>query len=237
MQLSTHGAPVEADFIVPAQKNGNHGFWMLKVFFLLFESDVAWEKIAQARRGFAFILGIQVLPLIALATAAEGWGLMHWGKWQERLQRTRIWTDQTAVIHFEILQAALFLAVVFLSALLLHVASAQFHGKRTFLQSFTVMAYAFSPMLLLHLLNLFPGLFPAWSWALGLAVSVWVLYPGIPRVLERDPVHAFGNYLTAIFVLALTSGLVRLFTAMYLLGNINFQRSAITRALGQWLGQ
>jgi hypothetical protein len=228
---------VKADFIVPAQKNGNHGRWMLKVLFLLFEPDVAWEKIAQARRGVAFILAVHVLPMIALATVAEGWGLMNWGKWQEHFHRTRIWTDETTVIHFEILQAALFVAVVFLSALLLHVASAQFHGKRTYLQSFTVIAYSFSPLMLAHLLNLFPTLNPALSWAIGLGVSIWVLYAGIPRVLERDPVHAFGNYLTAVFVLALTSGLVRLFTAMYLLGNINFQRSAITRALGQWLGQ
>jgi len=230
-------APVKADFIVPPQKSGHHGSGMLKILFLLFESDVAWEKIAQARRGFAFILGVHVLPLIALATVAEGWGLMHWGKWQDRFHKTRVWTDQTTVIHFEVLQAVLFLAVIFLSALLLHVASAQFHGKRTYLQSFTVIAYSASPMWLAHLLNLAPTLHPAWSWVLGVGVAIWVLYQGIPRVLERDPVHAFGNYLTAIFVLALTSGLVRLFTAMYVLGNINFQHSAITRALGQWLRQ
>ncbi|HSY17346.1 MAG TPA: Yip1 family protein [Candidatus Acidoferrales bacterium] len=210
---------------------------MLKVFFLLFESDVAWEKIAQARRGVAFILGVHVLPLIALATVVEGWGLMNWGKWQGSFHRTKVWTDPTTVIHFELLQAALFLAIIFLSALLLHVASAQFHGKRTYLQSFTVIAYSLGPMWLFHLLNLAPTIHPAWSWALGVAVSVWVLYQGIPRVLERDPVHAFGNYLTAISVVVLTSGLVRLFTGMYVLGYINFQHSAITRALGQWLGQ
>ena len=210
---------------------------MLTVFFLLFEPDVAWEKIAQARRGFAYILIVHLLPLIALATVAEGWGLMNWGRWQEHYQKTRIWTDQTMVIHFEILQAVLFLAVVLISALLLHVASAQFHGKRTYLQSFTVIAYSFSPMLVTHVLNIFPTLPPALSWTIGMALTTWVLYQGIPRVLERDPVHAFGNYLTAIFVLALTSGLVRVFTGMYVLGYINFQHSAITRALGKWLGQ
>jgi len=230
-------AQAKADFIVSRQKTSNHGLGMLKVFFLLFEADVAWEKIALARRGFVFILGVHVLPLIALATVAEGWGLMHWGRWQDHYHKTRIWTDLTTVVHFEILQAGLFLAVVFLSALLLHVASAQFHGKRAYLQSFTVIAYSFSPMLLLHLLNLYPRVHPAFSWALGLAVTVWVLYQGIPRVLERDPVHAFGNYLTAIFVLVLTSGLARVFTGMYLLGFINFEHSAITRALGHWLGQ
>jgi len=210
---------------------------MLKVFFLLFEADVAWEKIALARRGFAFILGTYLLPFIALVTVAEGWGLMHWGRLQPRFETIKVFTDLKIVVHFEILQAVLLLAVVFLSAFLMHIASAQFNGQRTYLQSFTVMAYAFGPMLLLHLLNLYPTVHPGTSWGIGVALSIWVLYQGIPRVLERDPVHAFGNYLSAIIVLVLTSGLVRLFTALYLLGYINFQHSAITRAIGHWLGQ
>jgi len=210
---------------------------MLKVFFLLFEADVAWEKIALARRGFAYILGTYLVPFIVLVTAAEGWGLMHLGRWQPRFETIKIFTDLKTVVHFEIMQAVLLLAVVFLSALLMHVACEKFNFQRTYLQSFTVTAYAFSPMLLLHLLNLYPTVHPATSWGIGLALTIWVLYQGIPRVMERDPVHAFGNYLTAISVLALTSGLVRLFTAMFLLGYINFQHSAITRAIGHWLGQ
>jgi len=210
---------------------------MFKVFFLIFEADVAWEKIAQAKRGYAFILATYLLPFVALVTVAEGWGLMNWGRWQPELHKIRIFTDQQTIVHFEILQAVLFLAVVFLSALLLHVASAQFHGRRTYLQSFTVIAYAFSPLFLLHLLNLFPTVHPATSWGIGIVLTIWVLYQGIPRLLERDPVHAFGNYLSAICVVLLLSGLMRIFTAMYLLGYINFQHSAITRALGHWLGQ
>jgi hypothetical protein len=78
---------------------------------------------------------------------------------------------------------------------------------------------------------------PVVPWVLGLGLTIWVLYQGIPRILERDPVHAFGNYLSAIFVLVLTTGLVRLFTGMYVLGYINFQHSTFTRALGHWLGE
>ena len=37
---------------------------MIKVFFLIFEPGVAWEKIALARRGLVFITGLQLLPLI-----------------------------------------------------------------------------------------------------------------------------------------------------------------------------
>ena len=74
---------------------------MLKVFFLIFEPDVAWEKISQARRGLVFISVFHLLPLVALATVAEGWGLLNWGKWQPRFSRTKVFTDLQPVIHFD----------------------------------------------------------------------------------------------------------------------------------------
>ena len=56
---------------------------MIKVFFLIFEPAVTWEKIALARRGYAFIWATYLLPFMLLVTAAEAWGLKHWGKWQQ----------------------------------------------------------------------------------------------------------------------------------------------------------
>ena len=209
---------------------------MLTVFFLMFEPSVAWQKIAEARRGVAFIILAHLLPLIAIVTAAEGWGLMHWGKWQPRFGKLKVFTE-TMAVHFEILQAGLFLLAVLLCAVILHFAIETFHGRRTFLPAFTVMAYGFSPMLLLHLLNLGATVHPAVSWSVGVVVTVWVLYQAVPRVLTPNPVHAFGTYLSAALILTLVSGLMRTFTGMYLLGEFNFQRSACTRALGQWLGQ
>lgn len=210
---------------------------MIRVFFLIFEPAVAWEKIAKAQRGYAFILGTYVLPFILLVTALEGWGLMKWGRWQPRFERIKIFTDQPVVVHFEIMQAVIFLLVILISALLLRLSCEQFHGRRTFLQAFTVMTYAFGPTLLLHLLNLYPTVHPATSWIIGTVLSLFVLYAGVPRVLQPLPVHAFGTFMSAVFILLLMSGLARVFTAMFLLGQINFNHSSSTRALGHWLGQ
>ena len=209
---------------------------MLKVFFLIFEPGVAWEKISKARHGYVYILGTYLVPVILLASAVEGWGLMHWGKWRPNYKKVYEFSDQT-VLHYEILQAGLLLAVVFISAVLLHIASQNFHGKRTYLQTFTTIAYGFSPLFLLHLLNIWPTMHPAIPWCLGIVMTMWILYQGIPRVMSPDPVHAFGVYLSALFIVVLMSGIVRLLTAMFLLGQYNFKRSAFTRALGQWLGQ
>ncbi len=209
---------------------------MLKVFFLLFEPAVAWEKISNAKRGYAYILGTYLLPVILLACAVEGWGLMHWGKWRPTYKKIVGFSDQT-IWRYEMLQAVLFLAVIFICAGLVHIASQNFHGKRTYLQTFTAIAYGFSPLLYLHTLNAWAMMHPAIPWCLGIVMTMWVLYQGIPRVIAPDPTHAFGVYLSALFIVVLMSAIVRLLTAMFLLGQYNFQRSAITRALGQWLGQ
>jgi hypothetical protein len=203
---------------------------MLKVFFLIFEPGVAWEKIAQAKRGYAFILGTYLLPTILLVTAVEGWSLHQHGKWQPTFQKFRMFTD-AEIKGFEVVQAILLLAMVFLAAFILHTASNNFHGRRTFQQVFTVVAYAFSPLLWAKLLDAAPMMNPAISWALGFGLVVWVLYQGIPRVMCPDPTHAFGQYLSAIFILGLTSGLMQLITALFLLGRIDYHHSWFTTTI------
>jgi hypothetical protein len=210
---------------------------MLRVFFLLFEPAESWLKIAQARRGYAFILALHLLPFIAAVTAAEGWGLMHWGRWQPRMEKIHVFPDAQIVWHFEILQAAFFLLVVLVSSLLLFIASETFHGKKSFLSAFTVMAYGISPLLLSQFLNLIPALNLFVGWGIGITLTVWVMYSGVPRVMQSLPVHAFGVYLSAAAIVVLLSGLARAFTAMFLTGQINFNHSPVTRSLGHWLGQ
>jgi hypothetical protein len=49
--------------------------------------------------------------------------------------------------------------------------------------------------------------------------------------MQPDPTHAFGVYLSAMFVVILTSGLARLITGMYLLGYMDLQNSWLSRKL------
>jgi hypothetical protein len=209
---------------------------MLKVFFLVFEPAVAWENISKAKRGYAFIVGTYLLPMVLLVCAVEGWGLHTQGKWQPTLKRVRDFTD-TTVLHYEILQAVLFILMIVIAAVVLHVSAQNFHGKRTMLQTFTTVAYGCSPLLLLHTLNYWAVMHPAVPWAIGILLTMWILYQGVPRVMAPDPTHAFGAYLSALFIVLLMSAIVRLLTAMFILGQFNFKRSALTRALGEWLGQ
>ena len=202
---------------------------MIKAFFLIFEPGVAWARIAQVQRGFAYILGLYLLPMIVLSSVAEGWGLYHWGKWQPQFQKVRVFPHRAEIITIEVIQAGLFLIMVLLSALLLLKISQTFENRRNFLQAFTTMSYAFSPFFVVHLFDAGRMIHPATTWLIGIALTCWVLYQGIPLVMQPDPTHAFGVYLSSIFVILLTSGLARIFTAMDLLGYVDFHHSWLTQ--------
>ncbi len=209
---------------------------MIKVFFLIFEPAMAWEKIALARRGYAFIWATYLLPFVLLVTAAEGWGLEHWGKWQPKFQIIKTFTLHE-VMAYELCQFFVLLGMVLICALLILRVSQTFHERNKYLQAFTLTAYGFAPILLIHLLDVAPGMNPFATWGIGVAFTVWILYQGIPRVLQPDPTHAFGLYLSTIIVIVLTTGLARLMTAMYLLGYMDFQHSWLTRELSRILPQ
>jgi hypothetical protein len=209
---------------------------MIKVFFLIFEPAMAWEKIVLARRGYAFIWTTYLLPFLLLGTALEGWGLFHWGKWQPKFQLIKSFSLHE-VLAFELCQFMVYLLTVLICSLLILRVSQTFHERNNYLHAFTLTAYGFSPVLLLHLLDVFPGMSPWATWGIGVALTIWILYQGIPRILQPDPTHAFGLYLSAMMVIVLTSGLARLMTAMYLLGYMDFQHSWLTRELSRVLPQ
>jgi len=66
------------------------------------------------------------------------------------------------------------------------------------------------------------------SWAIGIMLSVGVLYQGVPRTMEPDPAHAFGLYLMTALLVVLISGLVRFATAAYLQGKFPALQSLIS---------
>jgi hypothetical protein len=203
---------------------------MIQVFFLIFEAGPAWEKIARARHGFAYITVIQLLPLILGCAALQVWGLSLHGKWQSRFQMFKNFSQQD-VINFGIIEFVLLYAVVFISAVLVFKMSQTFQKRLTFLQAFTTIAYSFSPMFLVRFMDYGAAIHPAVTWSLGLVLTAWVLYPGIPRVMQPNSTHAFGVYLSAMIVVTLTSGLARLMTAMYVLGYMDLQHSWLSHKI------
>lgn len=207
---------------------------MIKALFLLIEPRAAWEHIARGRRGVSYILVAYLLPILLLTSAAEGWGLERWGKWQPKFQLFKEFAP-SIVVGYEVIQTLLLLAMVFVAALMLLRISQTFHGRHTYRQAFTIVSYGFCPVFLMRFLDVAPQMSPWVSWGIGLALTFWILYHGIPPVMEPDPTHAFGLYLSSLVVVILSSGVVRVLTGLYLLGYMDLHNSWLIRQLNVFL--
>src|SRR2546426_255534 len=190
---------------------------MLNALMLIFEPIATWERIFRAHRSLVFILVVYLLPLLALTSAGEGYGLNHWGKWRGEVERLKRFPVGEVVI-FEAVQVLLSLLVVFIGAMLMKTICQTFHGRQTYTKAFTTVAYGLGPLFFLRLLDAFAGVPPWVSWAIGIILSIAVLYQGVPRMLEPDPPHAFGLYLMSGLLLLLITGMARFVTAWYLEG-------------------
>jgi hypothetical protein len=189
---------------------------MIRALLLIFEPVAAWERISRAQRGIPFILLTYLLPMLILTAIVEGYGLLHWGKSRD-IGPPRVYS-QGEVIIFEAAQTVLYLIVVIVGSRLIKSIGETFHGRHTFTQSFTAVVYGLGPFFLLHLLDGLKDVFPWVPWAIGILLSIAVLYQGLPRIMEPDPSHAFGLYLMGSLLLLLTTGLARFVTAWYLAG-------------------
>ncbi|MGA3284984.1 MAG: Yip1 family protein [Verrucomicrobiota bacterium] len=196
---------------------------MIKALFLMFD-PTAWDRMAQARRGVGFIVARYLLPILLVVSAVEGAGLTHWGKWQPGVGVIRKFTAGEVTL-FEVAQLLLTLAVVFVCAHLVKILGETFHDRHSYTQAFTVVAYTLCPVFLLRLLDAFPMMNPWVPWAIGIVLSIWIFYQGLPRVMKPDPSHAFELYVVSSMILFATTGLVPLFTALCLRGRVDFAHS------------
>jgi len=192
---------------------------MIKAFLLIFEPVHSWDVVARSQRGVTFIFATFLLPMVLLSSAAEGFGLVHWGKSREdaESQGPRKFPVKEAVVY-EIVQAGLTIAIVFIAATILKSLGETFHGRHTHTQSFKTIAYGLSPLFVLRLFDAFSWVSPWTSWTIGVVLCVVVLYEGLPRVMLPDPPHAFGLYLMNSLLVVLITGLARFVTAWYLSG-------------------
>lgn len=201
---------------------------MIKGLLLLFDTARTWELIAHVPRRWALVLVNHFIPLLLLTSLAEGYSLAHWGRLQVITHRIKIFSPAEAV-GYETAQALLTLAMLFISAKLVKSLGDTFHGRHTFGQAVVALAYGMSPLLLLRFFNVIPTLSPWATWAVGIILTVAILYYGLPCIMQPDPPHAFGLYLVTSLLLILISGLIRFLTAWYLIGKFERLNELLAR--------
>jgi hypothetical protein len=203
---------------------------MIKALLLIFEGGTAWDRVVLARRGFLFVFLVHLLPMLLIVAVVEGFGLTHWGKWRPAFKDYNVFTLKHT-IGYEAAQTVFTLLAVLASARMVEIMGKTFHGRNNYTQGFTAVVFGLSPMFLFRLLDIAPTMNPYASWLLGICISIWILYQGLPRVMMPDPTHAFGLYLSTALVLFLATGMVRVLTALYLTGNVAVQHSYLGRKL------
>jgi len=204
---------------------------MIKAILLIFDPVRSWDTIAQDKRSITFILTAFLLPLLALTLLAEAYGLSNWGKNFGDVIGHKQYNRQEVVVYVA-LQLVATLLVLFIGAKLLKALGDTFHGRHSYTQAFCAVAYGLSPMFLLRFLDAFPSISPWVPWAIGMILSVAIMYHGVPRVMEPDPPHAFGLYITSALLLAMTSGLARFLTYWWLLGKFTTVQKTILDFVG-----
>ncbi|MGN6552963.1 MAG: Yip1 family protein [Verrucomicrobiota bacterium] len=190
---------------------------MIKAFLLIFFPVQTWEQIAAIQRKPAVVMMFHLLPLLVLSTAAECFGLVHWGRMRGEIAYLVRFPVSHAVV-FGVGRILLSLLTVLLLTRLIKALGETFHGRHSFQQVFTVAAYGLSPLFLLQALNAIPVLSPWLTWIVGVFLSASVLYSGLPIIMKPDPPHALGLYLMTCLLMTIVTGLISFLTVWYVQG-------------------
>jgi len=191
---------------------------MIKALLLIIRPVQTWGAIDVANRSIAYVLCLHLLPLILLTSAAEGYGLMHWGKTHRGEMNYIKKYELNEVIIIQAAQSIVYLSLAFLAAYAAKNYAGTFHRRATYRNAFTAIAYGIAPLLTFRLADLSATLIPWVPWAVGMVLTVAVLYLGLPCLLKPDPPHAFGLYVMTSLTMVVIFGLWRLLTWQFFLG-------------------
>lgn len=191
---------------------------MIKALFLIFEPEAAWNRVAFSRRGIGFTVGLYLLPMMLIVGLVEGFGLVKWGRWQPALGAIKTFSVREALIY-ETAELLLMGVIILACAHLIKALGDTFHVRHTYEKTLTVVIYGLSPVFLLRLLDASPTINLWMPWAIGIMLTIKVLYTGVPRIMLPDPPDAFGLYLMSALLLTMITALERFITAGCLNGS------------------
>lgn len=141
--------------------------------------------------------------------------MAYWGDPRAGLV-SRIRIPQEAAIRYAGAQVALLMASILIGAQVLQWVARSSQVQSVFTQCFTLMAYSFSPFLLVRLIDAIPG-FNTWAcWGIGALGALSVLYHGVALALKPDQTKGFGLYLISI-IFVLFSSFFSHFVAQFVL--------------------
>ena len=182
---------------------------MIRLFRLIFRPELEWDTVVQTKRSLGYIMGIHLLPVMLLASIAEGTGMVLGRKWYAGAHGLKNFTVGEAMV-WELMQILLMLLVIALCAYLIRLMGENFNSRYDYRQSLTLVIYSVNPLFLLQFMGAIPWINLWVYWGIGVFISLGILYHGLPRILLTDPSHALGLYFISSIFLVLLTGAERL---------------------------
>ena len=179
---------------------------MIRALLLIIDPTNTWERIENSQHGIVRVFFASILPLLLFTSAIESYGLITWGRERGLEHRAKAVTTDL-LIRYEGASLLLSLVLLFVGAWLLKLIAEGFHRRHSYYDAFATAAYSLSPLFLCRALNAIPGINLWISWAIGIFLTLTVLYRGIPRVLKPDPPSALGLYMLASLMVLVATGL------------------------------
>jgi hypothetical protein len=153
---------------------------MIKALMLVFSASKTWESIKTDQRSVAQISTTFFLPLLAVTSLAEAFGMLRLG---------------------------MSLAIVYLGSIALQKIGASFHRRHSYQECFTTLVYSLSPLYLMRVLDGVPAMDTWACYGIGIFLALSLLYRGIPFIMRPDPSNALGLFVFCSFLLLLSTGL------------------------------
>jgi hypothetical protein len=192
---------------------------MITAFQLILTPFKAWGKINAAQRGVFRVFLLFLVPLLVLTVGVEGLALWQWGEPRGELGFF-VKVSREQAIRYSAAQLALLMTSIFLGAKFLQWNTHSLQVFTSYRQCFTLMAYGFSPIILLRLLDAIPKVNTWVCWGLGALLSIAVLYQGVGLILRPEQTKGFGLYLVSVIIVGLSGGLSHFVAVAILHGKI-----------------
>ena len=189
---------------------------MFRALSLLWSPEEEWQKAALKPPHVVVVLLISLLPLMAATLAVEGYALAKYGEIFGDIGRRPVSVHRA--IKYEVFYGIGSLVVIFIGAKLLQNVGLSFNLTSSYTVCFILVAFGYSPIFLGRLLDAVPKINTWICWAVGVALSLRILYHGVAWWLKPEQTKGFGLFLVSFVYILVLSALVHFASIQVLQG-------------------
>jgi hypothetical protein len=191
---------------------------MLRAVNLTISPEAGWQKTALNPPNVFAVLLLSILPVMIASLAVEGYGLVKLGEAFGELGRHQV--AAARVVKYSGFYGAASLAVILVGAWLLRNVGRTFNLQATYSAWLLLIGIAYTPVFLARIIDGVPAIHSWICWAVGVALSMRILYHGVGGWLRPEQTKGFGLFLLSFIYILVLSGLVHFAAIQVLQGKL-----------------